>query len=278
MHPNQHVEVERRDRCAILRIQNPPSNLLIAEVRAALRDALLDLRAAPDVGAFIITGRGHAFSTGADLQELASGQRNPTFHQLFAVIEASERPVIAAANALALGGGVELMLACHYRCAARPAVLGLPEVKLGVIPGAGGCQRLPRLIGARCAMELILSGKPVPAARALDMGLIDRVIDAPFLDGVIEYANELGMQSTPPRRTDRLRADTTGFDEACIARALQRFTLAGRPADVGTAAIEALRAAIELPFEAGIERERALAFELLRIQRLAGARWMSAQP
>jgi 3-hydroxyacyl-CoA dehydrogenase len=261
------VSVESRDRYTLLWIDHPPGNVLDVEVRVQLRDAVLAAREQSE--AIVISGRGRAFSTGADLKELASAEKLPGFRELLDTIESCPRPVVAAANGLALGAGLETMLACHYRCAAPGAAFGLPEIALEVIPGAGGTQRLPRLIGARQALGLILSGRPITAKRALELGLVDRVTSGDFSEAVDQYVCELLQSGAAARQTRRRQVDATQFDDVFSAGVTGRRTATEGAHRAGAAALAAIRAAIDLPFEAGLDRERSLAHELLELRRRA---------
>lgn len=175
---------------AVIVLTNPPVNSLGAPTRQALQLAFRSALADPEVEAIVITGSGKLFSGGADISEFQADLGEPGLPDLLREIELSPKPVTAAINGIALGGGLELALVCHFRVAVAKARLGLPEVSIGVIPGAGGTQRLPRLIGVERALDIITSGKPVSAAAALNSGLIDRILpgDDGFLDEAIAFA------------------------------------------------------------------------------------------
>jgi 3-hydroxyacyl-CoA dehydrogenase len=195
------VEIERDGAIAVVRLNNPPVNALSQAVRIALQGSIAALSSDHSVRAIIITGTGRAFSAGADIAEFASPAKKPWLSEVINAIEASAKPVMAAINGLALGGGLELVLGCHYRLAARGVRrLGLPEVKLGIVPGAGGTQRLPRLIGVEKALQMIVSGAPIDAEEALAVGLVDRLVDADVTAAAITYSNELLQAAKGPRR------------------------------------------------------------------------------
>jgi 3-hydroxyacyl-CoA dehydrogenase len=164
---------------AVLRIDSPPVNALDASVREALAAAVAGAQADPRVRALVIACAGRTFVAGADIAELERAAwgdgEGPDMHPLLAAIERCPKPVVAAIHGTALGGGLELAMACHYRLAVESARLGLPEINLGIIPGAEGTQRLPRLVGAEKALEMGLSGKPIGAPDALGSGLVDRI-------------------------------------------------------------------------------------------------------
>src|SRR5262245_59177765 len=214
------VSVSHRDRCALVAIDNPPVNALSADVRRGLLEAFATIAKDDAVAAVLLVCRGRTFVAGADLKEFETGLGPPTCDETFAAIERCAVPVVAAVHGTALGAGVELALACHYRCAARAARLGLPELTLGLIPGAGGTQRLPRAIGARRALDLILDASPVPAVRALELGLVDRIIEGDLESGALGFVAELLADNAGPRRTADLPVETTDFDDDAIAAAL----------------------------------------------------------
>ena len=173
------IETHLNDDILEIVIQNPPVNALGIGVREALAKALADAQANDAARAIVIRGGGRLFSGGADITEFGKPPVDPWLPQVVDRIEASIKPVIAAIHGMALGGGLEVALGCHYRIAAPNAKLGLPEVTLGLIPGAGGTQRLPRLVGAEQALEMIVSGTPVDATKAEKIGLVDRLAIMP---------------------------------------------------------------------------------------------------
>lgn len=177
----------------VVRLNRPPLNPLSSALLDRLAEIARSLAADPDLHAVVVAGSSKAFAAGADIEELrdADGARaiGERFRHAFDAIAAIPRPVIAAIRGFALGGGLELALACDLRVAATSARLGQPEIQLGVIPGAGGTQRLPRLVGPACAKELIWSGRQLPADEALGIGLVDRVVDADDVESTaLEWA------------------------------------------------------------------------------------------
>lgn len=192
-------------------IDNPPVNALSAPVRKGISAALSQALADPAIRVIIIRGNS-TFSAGADITEFDRPFVEPDLQQIIEAIEASDKPVLAAVHGHALGGGLELALGCHYRIAAPASKLGLPEVLLGVLPGAGGTQRLPRLVGVEAALNMIVSGTPVSAAKAIDIGLVDRLSDddASLAEEAIAFARTLAA----PRRTGDLSvtADPAVFE------------------------------------------------------------------
>jgi len=193
------VSIERRDGVAIISIDNPPVNALSLPVREGLTRSIDEAAADDDVEAIVISCTGRTFIAGADIREFGRPPEPPYLPDVVARIEASDKPVVAAMHGTALGGGLEVALGCHYRIAARSASLGFPEVNLGLLPGASGTQRLPRLIGAERALDMMLSGKPIKAQAALDYGLIDQICEDDNLqDAAIEFA--MSQVANGPRR------------------------------------------------------------------------------
>jgi 3-hydroxyacyl-CoA dehydrogenase len=196
------VSIERRNGVAIISVDNPPVNALSQPVREGLARSIDEVSADDAVEAIVIICDGRTFIAGADIREFGRPPEPPHLPDVVARIEASDKPVVAAMHGTALGGGLEVALGCHYRIAAESATLGFPEVNLGLLPGASGTQRLPRLIGAERALDMMLSGKPVKAQTGLDYGLIDQTCeDDKLLDRAIEFAR-LQIDNGPRRIRD----------------------------------------------------------------------------
>ena len=160
------VHFEARGAVAVITLDSPPVNALGQAVREALVARIAAAVEDPAIGALVLVGHGRCFSGGADIREFGSPPLDPHLRKVIETVEDCPKPVVAAIHGVAVGGGLELALGCHYRIGAASARLGLPEIKLGLLPGAGGTQRLPRVIGAAPALDMILSGDPIPAARA----------------------------------------------------------------------------------------------------------------
>ena len=264
------VTVSLREGIAVLAIDNPPVNALDIGVRTALTAALVRLaEEGPGIGAVVMTGTGPTFVAGADLRELQRAVWDhevepPDFHELLRLVEDYPKPIVMAVNGIALGGGLELAMAGHYRVAAPSARLGMPEVNLGIIPGAEGTQRLPRLVGVEKALEMCVSGKPIAADEAVRIGLVDLVIHDDFLAGATAFAH--ARLDAPHPRTRGLTnglGDPAALDGLLVAaRALARKTRRGQTAPL--AAIEAIATAATLPFDEGCRRERALSLACVR--------------
>ena len=239
---------------------NPPVNALGQAVRAGLADAMAEAAADNDIKAVVICCEGRTFFAGADITEFGKPPVGPSLPEVIDTIEASEKPVIAAIHGTALGGGLEVALGCHYRIAVASAKLGLPEVKLGILPGAGGTQRLPRVVGVAEALPMIVTGNPIPAAKAEKIGLLDKMVaeDGLAESGVAYARDVLGRDSHPvsSKRTDKIGeipSDSDFFDEF---RKTQMRRLKGFEAP--EACIEAVKAAIDLPYAEGVKKEREL--------------------
>ena len=195
------VSLEVHGDIGVITVENPPVNALSQAVRQGLVDCIEEVEANDRARAVVVHCAGRTFIAGADISEFNKPPLEPYLPDVVARIEASSKPVIAALHGTALGGGLEVALGCHYRIAAEGAALGLPEVNLGLLPGASGTQRVPRLVGAEKALDMITSGKPVKAAAALEIGLVDRIADGDdLLADACNYAMELERADEPPRR------------------------------------------------------------------------------
>jgi 3-hydroxyacyl-CoA dehydrogenase len=194
------VHFELRGNIALMTIDNPPVNPLSSGVRQGLSDGINQALADDSVQAIVLTGAGRAFIAGADISEFGGKSEGPSLHDCLNTMDASSKPIIAALNGTAFGGGLEVALCCHYRVIAPAAPVGLPEVKLGLLPGAGGTQRLPRLIGAEKALGFILSGDPIPGPEAVELGIADELIEGDIVAGGIAFAEKIIAQGSPIRR------------------------------------------------------------------------------
>ena len=240
----------------LIRIAHPPVNALNQEVRAGLAKAIENAKNNPRVKIVLIASAGQLFSAGADINEFDQPLGEPALQTVEASIESLSMPVVAALNGLCLGGALELAMACHYRVAHKNARLGLPEINLGIIPGAGATQRLPRLVGARRALDMILSGAPVSAIEAESIGLVDKVAEGDLLEAAENYCRQLLINRVGPRRTCD-QAVLAGLDDATIADALRTHARSLKGRATQTLVIEAIRAAT-LPFPEGLAVEAEL--------------------
>src|SRR6201987_4499128 len=257
---NPGVDLRRNGEIAVVTADNPPVNALKHEVRAGLAEALRQAHDDPAVKGVVIACAGRTFFAGADITEFGKPPQPPGLGEVIAAIEAMPKPVVAAVHGTALGGGFELALACHFRVAVTGARVGLPEVKLGLLPGAGGTQRLPRLIGAEEALKLIVTGDPIEAREALADGIVDEIVEGDLTAGAIAYARRVVAEGRPLRRV-RDREDKPAAEG--LADAAEALTRRLRGREAPAACVEAVRNAIVLPFEEGLKREGELFRKLL---------------
>lgn len=253
------------DGVALITLDNPPVNALSAPLRQGLQTELKRAFGRDEVRSIVLICAGRTFIAGADITEFGQPWQPPSLPELCAILDDAPKPVIAAIHGTALGGGFELALACHYRVAARSAKVGLPEVHLGLLPGAGGTQRVPRIVGAQAALDIITSGRQVRAEEALSLGLLDGLADdATLKDDALDFARRIvAAGAAKPRIRDREdvvavdRGRPEQFADFAAANA-RRFKGLVAPAAI----VEAVEAAVTLPFDDGIAREAAL-FERL---------------
>ncbi|MFD1952539.1 3-hydroxyacyl-CoA dehydrogenase NAD-binding domain-containing protein [Sphingomonas arantia] len=248
----------------VITSNNPPVNALSAAVRTGLMAAVLEGAADADVRAMVLRCAGRTFFAGADITEFGQPPVFPLLPELVEVIEGSPKPIVAAIHGTALGGGLEVALACHYRIAAEGAKLGLPEVQLGLLPGAGGTQRLPRLVGVSEALTMIVGGSPISAGRASEIGLVDRVVGADALEAdAVAFAREIVGKPLPRASERGERIAEAVRDPAVFDRFRQAHGRLLKGLRAPEACIAAVQAAVELPFADGLLRERALFQDLL---------------
>jgi 3-hydroxyacyl-CoA dehydrogenase len=253
------------DGVAVITLNNPPVNALSQGVRQGLRDGLAQALADEAVKALVVICSGRTFIAGADITEFASGPGEPQLHGVLAAMDDSVKPIVAAIHGTALGGGLETALCCHYRVAVPDAKLGLPEVNLGLLPGAGGTQRLPRLVGVEKAIEMVTTGKPVSAGEALDIGLVDELVDGDLRAGAIAFAAKKIMEGGPhPRiRDNDERLQAARDNPAVFELARKAIARSKRGFVAPEYNIRCIEAAVRQPFEAGMKTESRLFMELL---------------
>jgi 3-hydroxyacyl-CoA dehydrogenase len=245
------VRIDHDAEVAILVIDNPPVNAAAIDVRRGLLDCIRRAAADPQIRAMVVMGAGTTFIAGADLREFDRPPVDPQLPVVIAAIEACEKPVVAALQGAALGGGLELALGCDARIALAGTVVGLPEVTLGIIPGAGGTQRLPRLVGLAKAISLVASGERISAATALALGLVDAVVLEDLRGAAVAYARTLAGKK---RRVRDLAAPA--FDASAVAQASAAALRAGKHRPAVKAAIDAVVSAAMLPIDEALARER----------------------
>ena len=253
----------RQDAVAVITLDNPPVNGMNHAVRAAIVAGIDRAQVDPGVNAIILTGAGGLFSGGADIREFSTPQARaePTLPTVIAIVEASGKPVIAAIGGNCMGGGLELALGCHFRVAAPHAQIALPEVRLGLLPGAGGTQRLPRAVGVEAALNMIVSGASVPCERFRGTALFSEIVDGDLLQGALAFASGAGATHRP---LPRVRDIVIEYPNADALFQFARNTVAaltrGFPAPLKC--IDAVAAAVAMPFEDGLRYERELFFQL----------------
>ena len=253
--------VEYADRIAVLTVSNPPVNTISSAVRDELHRVLDGLEQRAEPGAVVLMCSGSTFFSGADISEFSGPPQEEAYRALFRRIEGLPMPVVAAMHGTVLGGGLEISLACHYRIALPGTRFGLPEITLGVIPGAGGTQRMPRLIGVEKTLDLVLTAKPVDAATAVELGFLDEVADGELRAAAIDYATGLIAAGRGPRRTSERSVDPASATAEVVERFRKRAAQQYPNRRAPLTAIEAVAAAARLPFEAGLEYETQLANE-----------------
>ncbi|GMU49943.1 MAG: crotonase [Candidatus Desulfobacillus denitrificans] len=258
------VSVSMQGEVAVVTVDSPPVNTLTREVRAGLKAAFESLRGRAGAKAVVLACAGRTFLSGGDMREFETGVQAPGYHEVLRLIEDSPVPVVAALHGTVMGGGLETAIACHYRVAQEATKLGLPEITLGIIPGAGGTQRLPRLIGLEAALDMMLSGKPLSAAEAAKVSLVDTAVAGDVTAAAVACARELVAAGKGPRRTRERsvegRAQAAGIIAARRAEAAKTF----RNRNSYNVLLDAVLAAVDKPFDEGIACERSLSNEVER--------------
>ena len=256
---SEMVKVGRQGDVMVITIDNPPVNALSPGVPEGIASAIDALNADAEARAAVLIGAGKTFVAGADIKEFAkmtSGkkERGPGLLPFLLKIEDSKKPVIVAIHGQALGGGLELAMAGHYRVASASAQVGQPEVKLGIIPGAAGTQRLPRLAGVAAALEMCTEGKPIPAEQALKLGIMDKIVDGDLLEGAVTFAREVaasGKMAYPKTRARNEKLGALRDNELLFENARAGVRKKQRGLKAPLAAIDAIEAATREPFESG---------------------------
>jgi len=266
------ISTHRHGDVLIVLSNNPPVNALSTAVRQGLVDAIAQAEADDSVNAVVVACEGQTFFAGADITEFGKPPQQPWLPMVVDAIENCSKPVVAAIHGTALGGGLEVALGCHYRVADRNSRLGTPEVKLGLLPGAGGTQRLPRVAGVRKALEMCATGNPVGAKEAFECGLVDRLIEGDLIPHAVGYAEEVREVRPLPKSSERQdkveSADPAVFDEFRKENG-KRFRGFVAP----EATIRAVKIATEKPFSEGVIEERKLFMELMGGEQSAAQRY-----
>jgi 3-hydroxyacyl-CoA dehydrogenase len=261
---SEYVGIDIHKNVAVLSINNPPVNAIGIEVRKALIDNIHRAVKNNRVKAIVLMGKGHLFSAGAEIKEFGKPPKKPALAKVLETIDSCQKPVVAALHGAVLGAALETALTCHFRVASVSGKFGLPEVKLGLLPGGGGTQRLPRIIGPEKALEMITTGNPIAAEDALSAGLIDAIIDGDLFGGTMVFSKKIINEARPLRRLGDMNENfsepndlTELFDKYRASLALK-----ARNFKAPMACINAVQASLELPLDEGLQLERQLFEEL----------------
>ncbi len=259
------VSYDIDDGVAVLTLDNPPVNALSQGVRQGLLEGVTKAQADDAAQAIVIICSGRTFIAGADITEFSSGMLEPDFDDVLRAMDDSAKPVVAAIHGTALGGGLETALCCHYRVAVADAKCGLPEVNLGLLPGGGGTQRLPRLVGAEKALEMVTSGKPVSMSEALALGLVDLIVDGDLRSGALAFARDKAAAggAHPRVRDNDEKLQSARDNPALFDFVRDMVAKQARGFLAPEYNIRCIEAAVNQPFDEGIATEKKLFMELL---------------
>ncbi len=252
------VTLERRDVVAIVTVNNPPVNALSAAVRRGISENIKAAAADPQVQAVVLACAGRTFIAGADITEFGKPPQPPGLGEVISDIENCPKPVVAAIHGTALGGGLEVALGCHFRVASKDAKMGLPEVKLGLLPGAGGTQRLPRAVGPELAVSMIVTGTPIGAQEALKNGLIEEIVEGDLAAGAEAFARKVLAEKRPLRRLrdDDSKLAAAKADRSIFTNAAAAANKRNRGLEAPLACAEAVSWTLDVPFDEALKKER----------------------
>lgn len=274
---NEVTNLEVNSNIAVLTLNSPPVNALSAKVREGLHEGVKQTTEDDNVKAVVLICEGRTFIAGADITEFGQAPKGPSLFEVLDMIENSSKPIISAIHGTALGGGLEVALTCHYRIAIPSAKCGLPEVKLGLLPGAGGTQRLPRVVGAQKALQMVTSGEHVPAKECLEMGLIDEMANEDsLLEDAIKFASTIVKENRPlvkvKENEENIKADKGNHALfADFRKSIARRTRGFLAPEYN---IQCIEAAVNKPFEEGIKVERELFTKLVTGSQSAAQRYV----
>ena len=257
------VGYERKGRIGVITIDNPPVNALSQAVRGGLVEQVARAVADDEAEAVLLICAGRTFIAGADISEFGKPPKEPGFLEVTSALEGSPKPTVAAIHGTAFGGGLETAMSCHYRCAVASAQVGQPEVKLGIIPGAGGTQCLPRLAGVEAATDMIVSGNPVRAPKAEKLGIIDEIVEGDLREQALAYVGRLLDEGAPVRRTRDITIDRSAVPEGFFREYRKKIAKKARGYFAPEMCIQAVEAAVDLPFDEGIQREAEIFVECM---------------
>jgi len=269
---NDVVSMQREGSVAVVCVDNPPVNALSQAVRAGIAEAISEAGNDPKVKAIVLICAGRTFMAGADITEFGKPPLPPGLPEMIDVLDQCPKLLVAAIHGTALGGGLETALGCHYRCALPTAKLGLPEVKLGILPGAGGTQRLPRLAGVANALEMMVSGDTVSAEVALERGIVDHLVERDLKEGALVYARSLLASGAEVRRVRDLPVDASVLPEDFFDQQAQALAKTARGYFSPFRILQCVKNAVEMGFDAGMQAERELFIECLNSPQSAALR------
>jgi 3-hydroxyacyl-CoA dehydrogenase len=274
---NSVTDLSRAGEIAVVTINSPPVNALSADVRNGLRDGVAKAAADPEVKAIVVICAGRTFIAGADIAEFGKPPKGATLPELQGVLEGGPKPIIAAIHGTALGGGFEMALMCHYRVAVPSAKFGLPEIKLGLIPGAGGTQRLPRLTGVEKALDIILSGAPFSAQEALQWGVVDALVEEGQLrEGALGFARKVIDTHMLPRKIRDLneKIEAARGHPEIFEKVRRDYAKKFRGFEAWQSALRAVQVAVDLPFDEGMKLERQAFLDLIPTEQSRAQRYV----
>jgi 3-hydroxyacyl-CoA dehydrogenase len=268
------VEYTKRDTIAVLTLDNPPVNALSVAVRQGLIEGIERAIGDPAIVGVVVIGKGKTFIAGADIREFGKPAQPPRLSAAIAALEASLKPVVAAIDGVALGGGLEVALGCHFRIATPRAQVGLPEVKIGIVPGAGGVERLPRVAGLEPALKMIVSGDPVRAPQAAKLGIVDAVVEGDLLTEAVAFAERVVAEKRPLRRLREVPIETGAPDwRALLARARETAARQNRGQISPQRAIDCIENALTLPFDKAFAETARIIGELIPSEQAKALRY-----
>lgn len=260
---NYSVETKNNVGIAVVTVNSPPVNALSIQVRKGLQAAFRQFDGDQNAQIAVLICDGRTFIAGADITEFGKPPEDPWLPEVIKEMEASDKVIVAAIHGTALGGGLETAMGCHYRCAIKSAKIGLPEVTLGLLPGATGTQRLPRLVGPKKALDIMITGRPISAESALESGAIDAIVEGDLKEGALEYASQLVKDEALPRRISEMTVDKTEIDEHFFAGYRNSMARSTRGFFAPEKIVQCVEAAVDLPYEQAVEKERELFMECM---------------
>lgn len=260
---NYSVETKNNVGIAVVTVDSPPVNALSIQVRKGLQAAFRQFEGDDRAQIAVLICDGRTFIAGADITEFGKPPEDPWLPEVIKEMEASDKVIVAAIHGTALGGGLETAMGCHYRCAIKSAKIGLPEVTLGLLPGATGTQRLPRLVGPKKALDIMITGRPISAESALESGAIDAIVEGDLKEGALEYASQLVKDEALPRRISEMSVDKSEIDEHFFAGYRNSMARSTRGFFAPEKIVQCVEAAVDLPYEQAVEKERELFMECM---------------